>query len=367
MPNTSADERRGIPVGINVLLTLVVLILSLVGVNQRVVSSSFELPQDGSTVVGRVRVLAPSSDNTLVDIARHFNLGHHEIIGANPGVNVWLPGVGVDVVVPGQFILPPKPWEGVVINIPQRRLFYFPEAEEGQAPQVMTFPVSIAREGWSTPLGLTQVIAKHKDPAWFVPSSIRKEKFEEGELDFPTYFPPGPNNPMGMLAIQIGFPGIFIHGTNRPWGVGMRVSHGCLHLYPEDAALLFPTIKAGTSVRVIDQPFLVGVLGDRLLMTSYKPISEYGETDSAFTRAVIALAPYIRQRSDENKLIYDVEWKKVDGLLENQQTVPLDILVGAESGREKIAGLMVELYDFPPYDIDANDARPPGEEPGQKD
>ena len=217
-------------------------------------AATFALPADGNTIVGHVRVVTDIGKNTLFDIMRHFDLGYEEIVAANPGVSVWVPGQHQKIVAPTEFILPPKPWVGIVINVPQRRLYYFPKPKKGEAPQVMTFPLSIFRPGWPTPLGRTRIIAKYRDPNWIVPKSIQEEHRKEGESQFPSYFPPGPDNPMGMLAMQTGFPEIFIHGTSEPWGVGMRTSHGCFHLYPEDAAQLFPALPVGTPVRIINEP-----------------------------------------------------------------------------------------------------------------
>ena len=343
----------------NTALSAAVLAPILIGITTPCRAATFDLPQDGSTVVGSFRVVLPSSDNTLLDIARHFNVGHHEITWANPGVSVWLPGSSVKVVVPTQFILPAKPWEGVVLNIPQRRLFYFPKPKQGETAKVITYPVSIAREGWSTPLGKTTIVGKYKDPAWFVPPSIRQEKFEEGELNFPTYFPPGPNNPMGMLAIQTGFQGIFIHGTNRPWGVGMRVSHGCLHLYPEDAAEIFPNIERGTPIRVVDEPFMVGMLDNSLVMASYETVPEYESSDAALTRAISAFTPFLDAGNGRNTA-YSVDWRLVEDLVKSPHVLPMEVTIGARGLEEKIARTEVELFDWPPYDVDANDARAPG-------
>ncbi len=214
-------------------------------------AATFALPTDGSNMVGEIRVVTLADPrNTLLDIGRHFDLGYNEITAANPGVSVWMPGAGTRIVVPTEFILPPKPWVGIVVDVPQRRLYYFPTPRPGEPARVITFPVGIARPGWPTPLGSTRIIAKYKDPSWIVPKDILQEHHQEGDARFPSYFPPGPGNPMGMLAMQTGFPAIFIHGTNRPWGVGMEVSHGCVHLYPEDAADLFPRLPVGTPVRV---------------------------------------------------------------------------------------------------------------------
>lgn len=334
-------------------------------------ANTFTLPEDGSTLVGRPRIVVPTRENTLLDIARQLDVGYHEITWANPGVDVWLPEKNSKVVIPTQFILPPKPWTGIVLNISQRRLFYFPPPAKGEKAKVITFPVSIAREGWSTPLGTTKVIAKHKDPAWFVPKSIQKEHKESGEEDFPEYFPPGPDNPMGMLAIQLGFQSIFIHGTNRPWGVGMRTSHGCLHLYPEDAAAIFPLVNKNTPVRIIDEPIVVGLHQGQLYMASYEAVAEYGSSQDLMTRASLALAPYLEPapmpsakfKSANRQQInaYEVDWKKVRKMTRQAQVIPLSIAPEGKSLEDVLNAIAPDLYDYLPYGVDANDASLPGE------
>ncbi|MBV8467827.1 MAG: L,D-transpeptidase family protein, partial [Burkholderiales bacterium] len=174
-------------------------------------AATYVLPTNHDTVVGDVHVVQVHGDSTLLDVMRHYDVGYDEIVSANPSVSVWTPDTAAQVVVPSKYALPPKPWAGIVINIPQRRLFYFPAAKHHEQPVVMTYPISIAREGWATPLGETRVIAKYRDPAWFVPDSIRAEHLREEGVELPEYFPPGPDNPMGMLALQTGFPGIYIH------------------------------------------------------------------------------------------------------------------------------------------------------------
>lgn len=336
---------------------------------------TFTLPTDGSTLVGNPKLIIPTQENTLLDIARQLDVGYHEITWANPGTDVWVPEKNLKVVVPTQYILPPKPWTGIVLNISQRRLYFFPVPAKGQPARVMTYPVSIAREGWSTPLGLTKVTAKHKDPAWFVPKSIQAEHKAAGETEFPEYFPPGPNNPMGMLAIQLGFPGIFIHGTNRPWGVGMRTSHGCLHLYPEDAATIFPLMSAGISVRVIDEPLVVGVKQGQLYLASYEAVEEYGTSKDRMTRAVLALAPYLqstlmttppagassKKPTAPMPVRYDVDWEKVKKIASANQVIPVSISPSGASLESILQAIPPDLYDYPPYGMDANDASMPGQ------
>lgn len=343
---------------------------ALLYLSAQVHANTFTLPDDGSTVVGTPKIVLPTRENTLLDIARQLDVGYHEITWANPGIDVWLPEKNAKVIIPTQFILPPKPWTGIVLNISQRRLFYFPAPAKGEKAKVITFPVSIAREGWSTPLGTTKVIAKHKDPAWFVPKSIQKEHKESGEGEFPEYFPPGPDNPMGMLAIQLGFQSIFIHGTNRPWGVGMRTSHGCLHLYPEDAAAIFPLVNKNTPVRVIDEPIVVGVLQGQLYMASYEPVAEYGTSKDLMSRASVALNPYLEpvqttntnaKKQIQQQNVYTVDWKKVKKITRQNSVIPTSIAPAGKSLEEVLNTIAPDLYDYPPYGVDANDASLPGE------
>nr|WP_294863820.1 L,D-transpeptidase family protein [uncultured Pseudogulbenkiania sp.] len=311
-------------------------------------AATFTLPTDGSTVVGQVLVVEPTGNNTLPDIARHYDIGYEEIARANPEQSVWTPHGAV--VVPRQFILPPKPWQGVVLNIPQRRLYYFPATAKGQPPQqVITYPISIAREGWSTPLGATRIKAKFKDPAWFVPKSIRDEHLREDGVELPEYFPPGPDNPMGMLAMQTGFPGIFIHATNRPWGVGLRTSHGCLHLYPEDAAQIFPQMKVGTPVRVIDEPVLVGNDGGRWVMATFEPVDEYPDKVPLEQRVAQALST-VPLPPDE------IDQERVTQLATTPQPVPVALSASEPGLDDWLSELPVEPYNFEPYGIDANNA-----------
>jgi L,D-transpeptidase ErfK/SrfK len=337
-----------------------------------VFAQRFDLPTDNSTIVGKAKIVVPKGRNTLLDIARHFDLGYHEITWANPDVDEWVPEPTGGVVIPSQFILPPKPWTGIVVNISQRRLYYFPTPAKGEKPAVFTYPISIAREGWSTPLGITKVVGKHKDPAWFVPKSIQAEHKAQGEVEFPEYFPPGPDNPMGMLALALGFPAIFIHGTNHPWGVGMRTSHGCLHLYPEDAVALFGMIQTGTPVRVIDEPVMVGMLNNQLYVTQYEEVKEYGTTQNRMTRATLALTPYlmgsIQPKADPASHVpappeFEVDWNRVAQALKNFQVLPISISPKGETPQELVDALIPEYYQEEPFGAEANNAKPPERKP----
>ncbi|MDN0073450.1 L,D-transpeptidase family protein [Crenobacter sp. SG2303] len=333
-----------------------VAVATLAAVNAR--ATTFNLPTDGSTVVGKVVVVSPTPDNTLLDIARHFDVGYEEMASANPHASMWLGAK--HVVVPSQFILPPKPWKGVVVNIPQRRLYYFPPEVKGQPKQVITYPVSIAREGWSTPLGPTKIIAKYRDPGWLVPSSIRAEHLKEEGVELPEYVPPGPDNPMGMLAMQTGFPGIFIHATNKPWGVGMRTSHGCIHLYPEDAAQIFPMINKGTPVRIINEPVLVGNDQGRWVMATFEPVKEYQDKRHLADRAKVALKALENQDAQAAVAPVEADPARVARLSKTPQSTPVALSPNQLDLPYWLRTLKIEAYDHPPYGMDANNAKVPG-------
>jgi L,D-transpeptidase ErfK/SrfK len=221
-----------------------------------VATHAFTIPDDDD-VIGELQVTTVQGDDTLPDIARRFNLGYEEMVRANPGIDPWLPGAGKQVVLPTQFVLPKAPREGLVINLAQLRVYYFPKVAQGEALRVITHPIGIGKVGWSTPEGTTKVTAKRKNPTWFPPSSVRKEHREAGD-PLPAKVPPGPDNPLGAHMMTLGWPSYLIHGTNKPYGVGLRSSHGCIRLYPEDIAELFDDIPVGTKVTVVNQPFVFG-------------------------------------------------------------------------------------------------------------
>ncbi|NQV85963.1 MAG: L,D-transpeptidase family protein [Woeseiaceae bacterium] len=224
----------------------------------------YDLPPEGYDVIGEISTIVTTYDDTLVEIARRYNLGYQDIVMANPGVNVWVPGEGTEVVLPRRFILPPGPRTGLVLNLAEYRMYYYPEPKAGETAKVHTYPVSIGRMDWETPLGLTQITAMVKNPAWYPPQSVRDEHAADGD-PLPRIVPAGPENPLGAHALRLGIPGYLIHGTNRPSGVGMRVSHGCIRMFPEDIEFLFGQISVKTRVRIIDVPVKIGWEGETLV------------------------------------------------------------------------------------------------------
>jgi L,D-transpeptidase ErfK/SrfK len=227
-----------------------------------------------SDLVGRIQVTRTRAEDTLPDVARRFNVGYEEILRANPGVDPWLPGEGTRITLPTRFVLPDAPREGIVINLAAMRLFYYLPRKDKKAPlEVLTHPIGIGKVGWSTPEGRTRVVSKVKDPSWTPPASVRKEHAENGD-PLPARVPAGPDNPLGRHMMRLGWPSYLVHGTNKPYGVGMRVSHGCIRLYPEDIAQLFADVPVGTGVTVVNQPYLLGWQAGVLYVQAYGPLDD---------------------------------------------------------------------------------------------
>jgi len=229
--------------------------------------------EPGQDVVGELQVVRTNHEDTFVDIGRVYGLGYDELVAANPDVDPWLPGADTEVVLPTRFVLPAAPREGLVLNIAAKRLFYFPPVADGEPRIVETYPIGIGRQGWATPTGATEVVSKARDPVWFVPASVRKEHAEAGD-PLPRQVPPGPDNPLGRYVLGLGLPGYLIHGTNKPAGVGMRVSHGCVRLFPENIESLYERVDIGVEVRIVNQPYLFGQSGDDLVFEAHAPLED---------------------------------------------------------------------------------------------
>jgi len=240
------------------------------------IAEVFNMPVPGSDLIGEIQYTKAKYEDTLIDIAREFSLGQDEIVMANPTVDRWIPGDGKEVVLPRKFILPDAPRGGIVLNIPEMRLYYYiGGGKKGGAQQVISYPVSIGRMDWRTPLGVTRIVQKLKDPPWRPPETIKREHAQDGDF-LPDVVPPGPNNPLGRFAMKLGVSGYLIHGTgvDKEYGIGMRVTHGCIRMYPEDIERLFPQVPVGTSVSLVNQPVKLGWQGDDLYVEVSQTLDE---------------------------------------------------------------------------------------------
>lgn len=239
-------------------------------------TETFLLPAADSNIIGELRYATTRDEETLVDIAREFDLGYDQIIKANPGVNRWIPGEGTRVIIPHRYVLPDGARKGIVLNIAELRLYFFPVVRKGEEQKMYSYPISIGRMDWSTPIGTTKIVKKERDPAWYPPKSIREEHARDGEI-LPEVFPGGsPDNPLGRFALRLGFPGYLIHGVDerKTYGIGMRVTHGCIRMYPEDIEALFALVSTQTPVTIMNQSVKVGWIGERLYLEVHQPLNE---------------------------------------------------------------------------------------------
>lgn len=263
--------------------------LARLGVPTPVATDEFEFDPQREDVVGTLQVIKANEEDTFSDIARRFNLGYEEMVSANPGVDPWLPHAGTEIVIPTQFVLPDAPRKGIVINLAAMRLFYFPPAKPGEPQRVITHPLGIGRVEWKTPEGTTTIVSKTESPSWIPTPSIRKEHAENGD-PLPAIVPPGPDNPLGTHVLRLGWPTYSIHGTDKPPSIGLRGSHGCMRMYPEDIVRMYHDVPIGTQVRVVNQPQLFGWRGRALYLQAYPVLEDDGRDHSRQLKTMLKAA-----------------------------------------------------------------------------
>jgi L,D-transpeptidase ErfK/SrfK len=269
----------------------------------------------GDTVVGDVQTIVARYEDTLGALGRQFGVGYEEMVAANPGVDPWLPGQGAKVLVPSRFVLPNTPQVGLVVNLPEHRIYFYPTTKPGQTRTVFTYPISVGRMDWTTPLGLTRITDKRVKPSWNPPESVRLEHAADGR-PLPKVVPPGPDNPLGDYAMRLGIPGgaYLIHGTNRPIAVGMPVTHGCIRMFPEDIEALFKLVPVGTPVRIVDQAHKAGWQGDVLYAEVHKPSEGAAEPSlTDMTRMLVAA-------TQERRAVLD--WDRAERVFRRASGVP---------------------------------------------
>ncbi|MGO9828692.1 MAG: L,D-transpeptidase family protein [Myxococcaceae bacterium] len=261
-------------------------------------------------VIGAAQTHQVVADESLIEIARDYDLGYNAIAEANPSLDPFVPGTGTVVSVPTSWIVPRTGAPGtVVVNLSEMRLYFFAPPDRHGESWVLTLPIGIGSEGAETPLGRFQVIARERNPVWRVPPSILKE-----EPELPPVVPAGPDNPLGTHALRLSGPFILIHGTNKPFGVGRRVSHGCIRLYPEDIPWLYQVVPVGTEVLIEREPVKVGLQNGRVY------VEVHSDEDAHADNATLA-----RRLLADRDLLKRVSASKLREALKQQSGMPVDV------------------------------------------
>lgn len=275
------------------------------------------LPAPGEDLVGQIQVIKARYEDTFADIGTANDLGYLEMVAANPGVDPWLPGAGTDIILPTRYILPSGPREGIVINLAEYRLYYFPKGRN----VVYTYPLGIGREGWGSPVTLTSIVGKTPNPSWTPPKSIRAEHAADGDI-LPAVFPPGPDNPLGPFKFSLGTPGYLIHGSNKKFGIGMRVSHGCFRMLNPNVLELAKLVPIGTKVRIINEPYKFGVVAGKVYLEAHAPLSdsEHASLNDKNTAVINSLL-----KRDDLVSRVQMDWEQVREVVSAEDGIPVPI------------------------------------------
>jgi L,D-transpeptidase ErfK/SrfK len=271
-------------------------------------------------IVGEIAAVETRENDTLPDVARHFGLGYNDITAANAGISAWTPRANSRVLLPLQFILPDAPRKGIVLNVANMRMFYYPKKERNK---VYTYPVGIGRDGWNTPMGATSIAVKTANPDWHVPPSIHREHAEKGHI-LPSVVRSGPDNPLGYYAMRLAIGSYLIHGTNKPFGIGMQISHGCVQMYPEDIEVLFKKVPVGTSVKIVHDPYLTAWDNNMLYLEANEPLEKWLNNKRQLKKQVSKELTKLAKQHNVT-----VDWDKVDKVIERADGIPTPVLVNS--------------------------------------
>lgn len=288
-----------------------------------------DYPIGARIAMGKQTTYKAGEEDTFLDIARHFSIGYVELRAANPDIDPWAPPPGQDIVIPGFQLLPRARQQGIVVNLAKMRLYYF--RDPGREP--VTYPIGIGSEGLDTPTGVTKIVRKAAGPSWYP-----TERMREAKPWLPRHVPPGVANPLGTHALYLGWPTFLIHGSNKPWGIGRRVSSGCMRMYPEDVVDFFGMVPVGTRVTVVDQPILVGWLDDGLYLEANPTQDQSIEIENGLDITPAPLTDKMRAMIVEAAGVaaHRVNWSAVEKAVRERRGIP--VMIATPSAKDSGGG-----------------------------
>lgn len=294
-------------------LPVALVLCACLGGTTGTMAAQWPMPAAGNDLVGEVQIHTASYEDTFADIGKVKHLGYLEMVAANPHVDAWVPGVNKEIILPTRYILPAVERTGIVMNLAEYRLYFY-----DKKGTLHTYPIGIGREGWSSPVNSTTITMKTPNPGWTPPRSILKEHAEAGD-PLPSYVPPGPDNPLGPYKMTLGLPGYLIHGSNKKFGIGMRVSHGCFRMLNHNVLELAEMVPVGTKVRIINEPYKLGWEGDQLYLEAHTPLDDHGEPSIVDKHELVM--KLIQSREDVQQQAR-IDWNRVREVVASESGIP---------------------------------------------
>ena len=278
-------------------------------------AAEYNLPANNEALIGQINLTSAATGDNVVIVAQKFDVGFNAIANANPHLVMErrFPE-GAHVQVPTQHLLPNLPRRGIVINLPEMRMYYYPAGSN----QVFTYPIGIGKIGKTIPIKMTTIVRKTKNPTWTPPQDIREFNLEKG-IVLPRIMPAGPDNPLGPYAIYTGLQSYLIHSTPFPESIGTRASFGCIRMYESDIQSFFPSVKNGIPVAIVNSPVKVGWQDDQLYVEAHEPLQEHPSTDATLAGMIHLVA------NAANGPTTLVDWQMIDYLAKNKDGVPHDV------------------------------------------
>lgn len=345
------------------------LALTLTAYSQSASAIVYSLPAANSRLIGEnIEVTLPQDNKLPLEaFAAQYQMGLSNMLEANPGVDVYLPKGGSKLIIPQQLLLPDAPREGIVINSAEMRLYYYPKGTK----TVVVLPIGVGELGKDTPINWTTKVERKKDGPTWTPTKKMHEDSVAASSPLPAYFPPGPDNPMGLYALYIGRL-YAIHGTNANFGIGLRVSHGCVRLRADDIKWLFDNVPVGTRVQFIDQPIKASVEPDgSRLVEVHNPLSQTQEQFNSREPVPLSITPAV------NKVVSDasVDSNALESALKTRSGMPVKLNTGADNSFAKPVAAPQQSQEAQPNeapmtsvtDQEANTSVPAGNVPANSE